>query len=415
MSPFERRLPALAGGWPVCRCAARATDGPAAERGSVYTMIVLRVRVYSSRTRPQIPMPRPIVATVSIPAMRHNLALARERAPGRFVWAVVKANGYGHGLANAARGFAAADGMALVEFDGAAQLRRAGWSGPVLMLEGAFDPDDVAQAVRERLSLVVHEVRQVEWLEARAADAPIDVFLKFNSGMNRLGFGHDAFREAFGRLVRLACVSRLTLMTHFANADLVGGADQALRRFEAAAAGLPAPRSLANSAATLQVSLAHGDAIRPGVMLYGATPFGEGDARSLGLRPTMRLESRLIAVQELVPGDAVGYGSGFRAARPMRIGVVACGYADGYPRHAPNGTPVAVDGVRTATVGRVAMDMLMVDLGPVPDARPGSTVELWGEIVPIDAVARASGTIGYELMCALAQRVPMRVDDGTCA
>ncbi len=356
-------------------------------------------------------MPRPIRATVSIPAMRHNLALARERAPGRFLWAVVKANGYGHGLANAARGFAPADGLALVEFDGAAQLRREGWSGPVLMLEGAFDPVDVSQAASERLSLVVHEARQVEWLEALAAPASIEVFLKFNSGMNRLGFGHDAFREAFGRLARLPSVSRLTLMTHFANADLDGGADEAMRRFEAAAEGLPAPRSLANSAATLQVPGAHGDAIRPGVMLYGATPFGDGDARALGLRPTMRLESRLIAVQELTTGDAVGYGSTFRASQPMRIGVVACGYADGYPRHAPSGTPVAVDGVRTATVGRVAMDMLMVDLGPVPGARPGSAVELWGEVVPIDAVARASGTIGYELMCALAQRVPLRVED----
>ncbi|MCO5108265.1 MAG: alanine racemase [Burkholderiaceae bacterium] len=356
-------------------------------------------------------MPRPISATVSLPAMRHNLALARERAPGRFVWAVVKANGYGHGLSNAARGFAAADGLALVEFDGAAQLRREGWRGPVLMLEGAFEAADVEQAARERLSLVVHEERQVDWLAALERPASIEVFLKFNSGMNRLGFRHDAFRAAFARLASLAAVGRVTLMTHFANADLEGGADEAMRRFEAAAAGLEAGRSLANSAATLQLPGTHGDAIRPGVMLYGATPFGEGDARSLGLRPTMRLESRLIAVQQLEPGEAVGYGSTFRAERPMRIGVVACGYADGYPRHAPSGTPIAVDGVRTVTVGRVAMDMLMVDLGPVPGAGPGSAVELWGELVPIDAVARSSGTIGYELMCAVSQRVPVRVED----
>ncbi|HLS54708.1 MAG TPA: alanine racemase [Zeimonas sp.] len=356
-------------------------------------------------------MPRPIVATVSISAMRHNLALARSRAPGCFVWAVVKANGYGHGLANAVRGFAAADGLALVEFDGAAQLRRGGWSGPVLMLEGAFDEADVEQAARDGLSLVVHEARQLDWLEAMSAPEAIDVFLKFNSGMNRLGFRHDAFRDAFARLARLASVRQVMLMTHFANADLAGGADEALARFQAAAAGLPATYSLANSAATLLLPGTHGHAIRPGVMLYGGTPLGDGDARQLGLRPTMRLESRLIAVQALEPGDAVGYGSTFRATRPMRIGVVACGYADGYPRHAPSGTPVAVDGVPTVTVGRVAMDMLMVDLGPVPEACPGSAVELWGDRVPIDAVARASGTIGYELMCALAPRVPMRVED----
>ena len=356
-------------------------------------------------------MPRPISATVSIPAMRHNLALARARAPGRFVWAVVKANGYGHGLANVARGFAAADGLALVEFDGASQLRREGWAGPVLMLEGAFEQADVEQAARERLSLVVHEERQVDWLAAMPRPAQVDVFLKLNSGMNRLGFRHDAFRAAFARLAGLPTVGRVTLMTHFANADVDGGADDAVRRFEAAAEGLQAGRSLANSAATLQLPGTHGDAVRPGVMLYGATPFGEGDARSLGLRPTMRFESRLIAVQQLEPGDAVGYGSTFRTGRPMRIGVVACGYADGYPRSAPSGTPVAVDGVRTVTVGRVAMDMLMVDLEPVPGARPGFAVELWGDIVPIDAVARASGTIGYELMCALAQRVPVHVED----
>ena len=356
-------------------------------------------------------MPRPILATVSIPAMRHNLATARRRAPGRFVWAVVKANGYGHGLANAARGFAAADGLALVEFDGAAQLRRGGWNGPVLMLEGAFDAADVEQAARDGLSLVVHEARQLEWLQALSAPAAIDVFLKFNSGMNRLGFRRDAFRDAFARLATLPSVRQVTLMTHFANADLEGGTDEALARFQAAADGLAATRSLANSAATLLLPGTHGDAIRPGVMLYGGTPLGDGDASAFGLRATMRLESRLIAVQQLEPGDAVGYGSTFRAGRPMRIGVVACGYADGYPRHAPSGTPIAVDGVPTVTVGRVAMDMLMVDLAPVPDARPGSAVELWGERVPIDAVARASGTIGYELMCALAPRVPVRVED----
>ncbi len=356
-------------------------------------------------------MPRPILATVSLPAMRHNLALARRYAPGRFVWAVVKADGYGHGLANAARGFAAADGLALVEFDGASALRRDGWRGPVLMLEGAFDPADVEQAARERLSLVVHEPRQIDWLAALPGRAGIEVCLKFNSGMNRLGFGPAAFRAAFARLAALPAVDRVTLMTHFANADLDGGADEALRRFEAAAEGLDADRSLANSAATLRLPDTHGTAIRPGIMLYGATPFGDGDAAGLGLRPAMRLESRLIAVQALAAGEAVGYGSLFRAERARRIGVVACGYADGYPRHAPGGTPVAVAGVRTTTLGRVAMDMLMVDLEPVPGAVPGAPVELWGEQVPIDAVARASGTIGYELMCALAPRVPVRVDD----
>lgn len=357
-------------------------------------------------------MPRPIHATVSIAAMRHNLSLARDRAPGRFVWAVIKADGYGHGLANAVRGLAAADGLALVEFDRASQLRRDGWSGPVLMLEGAFDGDDVAQAVRERLALVVHEARQLHWLEAaRAPAGALEVHLKFNSGMNRLGFDRQGFEAAHARLASLPSVGRIMLMTHFANADLPGGADAAMEQFAAATTGLHAPRCLANSAAILALPQAHADAIRPGVMLYGGTPFAARTARALGLRPAMTLASRLLAVQALAPGDTVGYGSIFRAARPMRIGVVACGYADGYPRHAPNGTPVAVDGVLTGTVGRVAMDMLMVDLEPVPQARPGTPVELWGERVPIDEVAQAAGTIGYELMCALSARVPVRVLD----
>jgi len=356
-------------------------------------------------------MPRPILATVSIPLMRHNLAQARRNAPGRRVWAVIKADGYGHGLENAVRGFAAAEGLALVEFDAAVRLRREGWRGALLMLEGAFEASDVVQAARERLALVVHEPRQIEWLEALRAPAAIDVYLKFNSGMNRLGFTQRAFRDAFERLSRIGAVRQVTLMTHFANADLPGGAAEALERFEAAAAGLPGPRSLANSATTLLLPHAHGDAIRPGVMLYGGTPCDDRTARSFGLRAAMTLQSRLIAVQTLEAGDAVGYGSTFRAERPMRIGIVACGYADGYPRHAPSGTPVAVDGVLTVTVGRVAMDMLMVDLGPVPHAGPGAVVELWGEAVAIDAVARASGTIGYELMCALARRVPVRVLD----
>ncbi|MGD9942822.1 MAG: alanine racemase [Burkholderiaceae bacterium] len=356
-------------------------------------------------------MPRPLVATVSLSALAHNLQCARRSAPGRFVWAVVKANAYGHGLANAMQGFAQADGLGLIEFDRAAELRRLGWQRPLLMLEGAFDAADTRQAAEQGLALAVHEPRQLEWLAALPAGAAVDIFLKFNSGMNRLGFAAPEFRAAYETLRALPAARSVSLMTHFADADVSGGADAALQRFEAAAAGIPAPRSLANSAAVLSLAAAHGDGVRPGIMLYGATPFADRSAASLGLRATMRLESRLLAVQSLVVGDAVGYGSIFRAEQPMRIGVVACGYADGYPRHAPTGTPVLVDGVRTRIVGRVAMDMLMVDLAPVPAAVAGSPVELWGERLPIDEVATAAGTIGYELMCALAPRVPQRVVD----
>lgn len=356
-------------------------------------------------------MPRPTYASVSIAALGHNLAVARERAPGRFVWAVVKADAYGHGLANAVRGFRHADGLALVEFDRASQLRALGWTRPLLMLEGAFDRTDAAQALEEDLSLVVHEPRQLEWLASAPAGRSVDVCLKFNSGMNRLGLDRAGLHAAFARARALPAVRSITLVTHFANADRDGGAEEALDRFDLAGAGLDAPRSTANSAATLTLPRSHADAIRPGIMLYGGSPFDERAAADFGLRAAMRLESRLIAVQTVATGDAVGYGSTFRASRTMRIGVVACGYADGYPRHAPSGTPVAVAGVRTRTAGRVAMDMLTVDLDPVPDAAVGAAVQLWGDQVPIDAVARAAGTIGYELMCAIAPRVARRVED----
>ncbi len=349
-------------------------------------------------------MPRPILATIHIDAMSGNLARVRACAPAARTWAVVKAQAYGHGLAAAVRGFAHADGLAVVEFDAALRLRELGWQRPILMLEGAFEPPDVALAREHRLALVVHEPRQLAWLEG-GAGAGLDVHLKLNSGMNRLGFDDATFRTAHERL-RAAPVASITLMTHFANADLPGGCDEALRRFDDACRGLVGARSLANSAAIFDCPPAHGDWVRPGIMLYGASPFADRSAAALGLAPAMTLRSRIIAVRELAAGDAVGYGSTFVAPRAMRAGVVACGYADGYPRHAPTGTPVGVDGARTRTLGRVSMDMLVVDLDPVPQAGIDAPVELWGRAVSVDEVAHASGTIGYELLCALAPRVP---------
>lgn len=370
-------------------------------------MIVHRQR-YSCR------MSRPTRATIDAGAMAHNLARARELAGGARVWAVVKADAYGHGLENALAGFAQADGLALVEFDRAERLRALGWRRPILMLEGAFEAADVALAERLDLGLVVHSAEQCAWVEALGRDRCLDLFAKFNSGMNRLGFDEAGIRAAHASLGAARATRSITLVTHFANADLPGGADEALARFERATRGLAGARSTCNSAALIDVPRARGeasrgDSVRPGIMLYGATPFAGRAAASLGLRAAMTLESRLIAVQRLGPGDAVGYGSTFVADRAMRIGVVACGYADGYPRHAPSGTPLAVDGVRTRTVGRVAMDMLTVDLEPVPRAGIGSAVELWGDTVPIDEVAAHAGTIGYELMCALAPRVARAV------
>ncbi|HEY0843864.1 MAG TPA: alanine racemase [Noviherbaspirillum sp.] len=353
-------------------------------------------------------MPRPLVATIHTAALQHNLEVARTHAPHSRVWAVVKANAYGHGLARGMRAFAAADGLGLIEVDGAVRLRELGWQKPILLLEGFFDPSDLPVCAAHGIQVAIHCNEQIEMVEKARLATPIDVHLKMNSGMNRLGFMPDLYKDAYARLRSIAAVRNIVLMTHFANADDPSNPglpfDLQARRFEEAAAGLPGERSLANSAAVLMHPGVAADWVRPGIMLYGATPGGK-TAGEFGLHPAMSLKSEIIGIQRISAGEAVGYGSRFIADRPMTIGVVACGYADGYPRHAPSGTPVMVDGQKTRLVGRVSMDMLNVDLSDIPTARVGSKAELWGRALPIDEVANAAGTIGYELMCALAARV----------
>ena len=353
-------------------------------------------------------MSRPLVATIDLDAMRANLELARRQASGARVWAVAKANAYGHGLERAMRAFANADGLALVELENAIRLREWGWTKPILLLEGFFEASELPMLVSHRLQPAIHNAEQLAMLEAASLSSALDVHLKMNTGMNRLGFKAEAFRHAYARLRALPSVRNIHLLTHFANAEVEADnpmtmAEQ-VRRFNAACDGLAGERSLSNSAACLLHPEVSADWIRPGIMLYGATPGGRS-AAAFGLRPAMTLSSTLIGIQEIGPGDSVGYGSGFVADKPMRIGVVACGYADGYPRHAPAATPIVVDGIRTHLAGRVSMDMLTVDLTPVPGACIGSKVELWGEHLPIDEVAQAAGTIGYELMCGLMPRV----------
>lgn len=356
-------------------------------------------------------MPRPIRVRFDTGNLAHNLGVIRSVAPTSRIWAVVKANAYGHGLLRAAGALRAADGFALLDLAEAAKLREAGFLHPVLLLEGIFESRDLETVDALHLTPVIHQIEQVEMLEMAALRRPLDVYLKCNTGMNRLGFRGDAARRAYERLRRLAQVKSITLMTHFADADGASGVADQLATMERMTTGLVAPRSLSNSAAVLRYPQCHADWVRPGIALYGASPFPDQDAVALGLRPVMTLESRLIAIQDLRQGEGIGYGYLYRAERDMRVGVVACGYADGYPRHAPGGNqlgaPVLVDGVRTRTVGRVAMDMLYVDLTPVPRARVGSPVVLWGEGLPADEVATACGTVSYELLCALAARVPV--------
>ncbi|MBW9432125.1 catabolic alanine racemase DadX [Atlantibacter hermannii] len=353
-------------------------------------------------------MARPIVARLDLQALRQNLQVVRAAAPHSRVWSVVKANAYGHGLDRVWSSLSTTDGFAMLNIEEAILLRERGWKGPILMLEGFFHADELALFDQYRLTTSLHSNWQVKVLANAKLNAPIDVYLKINSGMNRLGFAPDRVQSVWQQLRGLKNVGQLTLMAHFADAEQPEGIAGPMARIEQAAEGLDCPRSLANSAATLWHQEAHYDWVRPGIVLYGASPSGEWrDVATSGLKPVMTLNSEIIGIQNLKAGDTVGYGSLYKASGEQRIGIVACGYADGYPRQAPTGTPVMVEGVRTQTVGRVSMDMLAVDLTPCPQAGIGSSVELWGDNIKIDDVAAPSGTVGYELMCALAPRVPV--------
>ncbi len=368
-------------------------------------------------------MPRPIQATIHTAALRHNLARARAAAGDARVWAIVKANAYGHGIERVFDGLRAADGFALLDLAEAERIRALGWRGPVLLLEGVFEQRDLELCSRLDLWHTVHCDAQIDMLAIHKTNVPHRVFLKMNSGMNRLGFPPERYRSAWTRLNLLPQVDEISLITHFSDADGPRGIAQAMAVFNAVTEDLPGERSVANSAATLRhtgkgplAAQVAGDWVRPGIAIYGSAPdFPAHSAADWDLQPAMTLAAKIIAVQALETGASIGYGSHFVAEHPMRIGIVACGYADGYPRICPTGTPVLVDGVRTRTLGRVSMDMLAVDLGPVPQADLGSTATLWGRaangaVLPIDEVAQMAGTVGYELMCGLAQRVPVVVD-----
>ncbi len=372
-------------------------------------------------------MSRPILATIHPQALGHNLDLVARRlaadaaSPVR-IWAVVKANAYGHGLEAAVRGLAAADGLALLEVQEAVRCRALGWRRPILLLEGFFRPADLAVLAHHRIDTVVHSHAQLDMLAADSSRAGIAAYIMLNSGMHRLGFQPGEYRAAYGRALALRAAGTLAAvgkMTHFARAD----DDLAVTRaqldcFSRVAADLPGPVSVCNSAAVLFPGLAAAvpgaeQWVRPGICLYGASPYIGRRAESLGLRPAMTLSAELISTHVLPAGEAIGYGHAFRTDHDMRIGIVACGYADGYPRHAITGTPVTVAGVRTRLVGRVSMDMLSVDLDPVPQAEVGSSVVLWGEGGPsVDEVAWSSSTIANELLSGLTQRVPRRVQTG---
>ncbi len=349
---------------------------------------------------------RPARISLDIDAARHNLKRARALHGQQPLWAVIKADGYGHGLLWAASAFSDADGFAVATMEEAVALREAGFEHPILLLEGIFSPDEVQVADALNLQLVIHDVIQLEWLASQAPAAPWSLWLKVDTGMHRLGVSDSECQRFADSLRQRLPHARLQLMTHFASAD----SDPAftasqLQRFSACHEKLR-PQieavSVANSAALIGMPVARMGWARPGIMLYGATPL---DA---ALRPVMHFHSALIAVKSVQPGEGVGYDLTWRAPRPSRIGIVAAGYGDGYPRHASTGTPVWIEGMRVPLIGRVSMDMLCVDLTDHPRADklgPGTPVELWGRYVPVWEVADHAGTIAYELVCGITARV----------
>ncbi|TDB63051.1 catabolic alanine racemase DadX [Photorhabdus khanii] len=356
-------------------------------------------------------MPRPISAMIHLDALKNNLAIIRNKVGNSKIWSVVKANAYGHGLRCLWRHLDQTDGFALLEFNEAILLREQGWQKPILLLEGFFKPEDLPIIDQYQLTTVVHSHWQLKAIEMANLSRPIDIYLKLNSGMNRLGFPADQYREVLSLARGIRQIGQITLMSHFANADNKEiGVTEQLNVINSVSQGLNIAQCLANSAASLWYPQTHRDWVRPGIVLYGASPSGKWkDIADIGLKAVMSLQSEIIAIQHLKAGEKIGYGGKYTASGPIRVGTVACGYADGYPRKAMTGTPVIVDGVRTQVLGAVSMDMLSVDLTPCPQAQIGSPVELWGQNLPVDDVAEIPGTIGYELLCALADRVPVSI------
>lgn len=355
-------------------------------------------------------------AEINISALRHNVALIRQKVPYAIV-AVVKADAYGHGLKTVVETLETLVDMFAVAYIEEATALRKLTAKPILALEGFFDQDELQTAATLQIACVVHSDYQLRHLESFQISANLDLWIKVDSGMNRLGFPPTQFRQAYQRIRQHSSCASLTVMSHLSCADERDRAitSEQISRFYALINDLSTPASLANSAGILAwpqaMSNAHVQWIRPGIMLYGASPFENESAEHVGLRPVMTLRSMLITIRELKVGDCVGYGARWCAQRPSRIGVVAIGYGDGYPRHAPTGTPVLVNEQRVPLVGRVSMDMITVDLTDLPTAAIGDPVVLWGQGLPVEEVARFAGTISYDLLTGVTARVARRVID----
>jgi len=351
---------------------------------------------------------RPARALIDPDALRHNFSRVRSYASLASVMAVVKADGYGHGMLWTATTLRDADAFGVASVEDGIVLRDAGIQKPICLLEGFFHPDELSTLVRHRLSSVVHHESQLWDLEHAGKIEPIDVWVKVDTGMHRLGFPPEAIPAVIKRLKVCMAAGRVRVMSHFPTADnrFDSVTPDQIRLLDELTLNLNVDRSLANSAGIVNWPSSHFEWVRPGIMLYGATPMIGMSASILDLKPVMTLASEIIAINQRRKGDAIGYGGDWVCPEDMPVGVVAIGYGDGYPRHAPPGTPVLVNGLRVPLVGRVSMDMITVDLRELPDAKVGDAVVLWGAGLPVEEIAALSGTISYELLCCVTARVP---------
>lgn len=357
-------------------------------------------------------MSRPTYMKIDLAALKHNFGRVRDLASGRSVIAMVKANAYGHGITRVAHALPMADALGVASLEEGLILREAGITQPIVLVEGVFHADEIQEAAKQHFSLVVHHLPHVEMLEKIQGYPPFTIWLKMNTGMNRLGIDPLQFQEIYQRLLKAESVKKpIGLMTHFADADDIrsDATVKQLELFNNITANVRGPRSLANSAAIIAFPQTHADWVRPGLMLYGASPFNGKTGLDHDLQPVMTLSSRLIAINKVKKGNKIGYGGTFTAPEDMLIGVVGVGYGDGYPQFAKNGTPVLVNGVECRVVGRVSMDMLTVDLRHQPNAKIDDPVILWGQGLPVERVAKASDTSAYEILTRMTPRPKIEV------
>ena len=354
-------------------------------------------------------MSRAAQAIIDLSALTHNLRRAKAAAPSAQTLAVIKANGYGHGIVRVAKALHNdADRFAVASLEEASALREAGINKSIVLLEGFFEAGELPLILQHQLDIVVHHQIQLDILRKhKAANAKLNVWLKIDTGMHRLGFPPEKINTVWHELNANESVDSITLMTHLANADdrQDNYTDIQLERFKQCTQDLPGPRSIANSAGILGWPASHANINRPGILLYGGNPFTTGTGADAGLKPVMTLQTRLIAVHRFKKGEPIGYGGTWTCPQDMPVGVAAIGYGDGYPRHAGSGTPVLVNGQRAQLAGRVSMDMIGIDLRNTPEAKVDDPVILWGEGLPIDEIARCASTISYELLCGVTQRV----------